>query len=250
MTKPTPNQPPNEPLEGTVTQPAVEQEPQPTPDAFWATPAQSQPMGDEGLPRRGVERPKKKKKRWVWVLVAISAALALLVAGYVAGSPSSLLPVATNASEPPPVGEGGGSEAPAPSGDPSDVKGAKERATYSDGLQIWITDVQRGRVGRDDGMGSVHPGDTTIRFTVHVKNGTSHQLSADEYMIAASYGKDGNAGEQVYSDWEEELGGVITKGRVKSGRYEFTVPAKYLGNVLVEVTDWEHDAAVFQAAVK
>ena len=247
MTKPTPNQPPNEPLEGTVTQPAVEQEPQPTPDAFWATPAPSQ-QGDEGTPRRSVQSP-KKKKRWVWVLVAIGAALALLVAGYVAGSPSSLLPVATNASEPP-VGEGEGSEAPAPSGDPSDVKGAKERATYNDGLQIWITDVQRGRVGRDDGMGSVHPGDTTIRFTVHVKNGTSHQLSADEYMIAASYGKDGNAGEQVYSDWEEELGGVITKGRVKSGRYEFTVPAKYLGNVLVEVTDWEHDAAVFQAAVK
>jgi hypothetical protein len=50
---------------------------------------------------------------------------------------------------------------------------------------------------------------------------------------------------------EEGLSGTIAKGRSKTGTYGFEVPAKHMKNLVIEVApDYEHDPALFEAAVR
>jgi hypothetical protein len=44
--------------------------------------------------------------------------------------------------------------------------------------------------------------------------------------------------------------GVIANGRQKTGNYHFAVPTKHMDDLVIEVSDYEHDAALFSGSVK
>jgi len=89
-----------------------------------------------------------------------------------------------------------------------------------------------------------------VLFTVHIKNGTSHKVDADEFTVEVSYGPEGDAAESIYDTGLDDVTGVIAKGRQKTGKYGFAVPTKHMDDLVIEVSDYEHDPALFSGSVK
>jgi hypothetical protein len=67
------------------------------------------------------------------------------------------------------------------------------------GLEIRITNFKFGTVGRYADGG--HPGDPIVLFTVHIKNGTSHKVDADEFSVEVTYGPDDDDAEAIHGQW-------------------------------------------------
>jgi hypothetical protein len=74
---------------------------------------------------------------------------------------------------------------------------------------IRITNFKRGTVGRYAEGG--HPGDPMVLFTVHIKNGTSHKVDADEFSVEVSYGPDDDIAEAISDNGLDDVTGVIAK---------------------------------------
>jgi hypothetical protein len=71
-----------------------------------------------------------------------------------------------------------------------------------------------------------------------------HKVDADEFSVEVSYGPDGDAAEEIYDDGLDDVTGVIAKGRQKTGKYGFAVPTKHMDDLVIEVSDYEHDRAL------
>jgi hypothetical protein len=133
----------------------------------------------------------------------------------------------------------------APTEEPSDTdsgelaKDAEQKFTYPDGLVIRITNFKRGTVGRYAEGG--HPGDPMVLFTVHIKNGTSHKVDADEFSVEVSFGPDDDLAEAIHGNGLDDVTGVIAKGRSKTGQYGFAVPIEHMDELFIDVSDYEHD---------
>jgi hypothetical protein len=119
------------------------------------------------------------------------------------------------------------------------AKAAEQKFTYADGLEIRITNFKRGTVGRNAEGG--HPGDPMVLFTVHIKNGTSHKVDADEFSVEVTYGDDDDDAEAIHGKGLDDVTGVIAKGRSKTGQYGFAVPIEYMDELYIDVSDDEHD---------
>jgi hypothetical protein len=118
------------------------------------------------------------------------------------------------------------------------AKAAEQKFIYADGLEIRITNFKRGTVGRNAEGG--HPGDPMVLFTVHIKNGTSHKVDADEFVVEVTYGDDDDA-EAIHGKGLDDVTGVIAKGRSKTGQYGFAVPIEDMDELYIDVSDDEHD---------
>jgi hypothetical protein len=119
------------------------------------------------------------------------------------------------------------------------AKAAEQKFTYADGLVIRITNFKRGTVGRYAEGG--HPGDPMVLFTVHIKNGTSHKVDADEFSVEVSYGPDDDFAEAIHGNGLDDVTGVIANGRSKTGQYGFAVPIEHMDELFIDVSDYEHD---------
>ena len=126
------------------------------------------------------------------------------------------------------------------------AKAAEQKFTYADGLEIRINNFKRGTVGRNAEGG--HPGDPMVLFTVHIKNGTSHKVDADEFSVEVDYGPDLDVAEAISGNGLDDVTGVIAKGRSKTGLYGFAVPIEYMDELLIDVSDYKHD--LFSWSVK
>jgi hypothetical protein len=104
---------------------------------------------------------------------------------------------------------------------------------------IRITNFKRGTVGRYAEGG--HPGDPMVLFTVHIKNGTSHKVDADEFSVEVSYGPDDDFAEAIHGNGLDDVTGVIANGRSKTGQYGFAVPIEHMDELFIDVSDYEHD---------
>jgi hypothetical protein len=119
------------------------------------------------------------------------------------------------------------------------AKAAEQKFTSADGLVIRITNFKRGTVGRNAEGG--HPGDPMVLFTVHIKNGTSHKVDADEFSVEVTYGDDDDDAEAIHGNGLDDVTGVIAKGRSKTGQYGFAVPIRDMDELLIDVSDYDHD---------
>jgi len=152
-----------------------------------------------------------------------------------------------------PIEEGAGApieeDEGAPVGNDTDTLAVagKQAVTYDDGLVISVGNLKRGRVPDYND----HPGEPMVRFDVRIKNGSALRMSGDSATVSLSYGVDGREADSVYLENSEGLTGTIAKGRNKTGTYAFEVPAKHMQNLVIEVApDYEHDPALFEAAVR
>ena len=80
-----------------------------------------------------------------------------------------------------------------------------------------------------------------VLFTVHIKNGTSHKVDADEFSVEVTYGDDDDDAEAIHGKGLDDVTGVIAKGRSKTGQYGFAVPIEYMDELYIDVSDDEHD---------
>jgi hypothetical protein len=128
---------------------------------------------------------------------------------------SSLIPPASSAPAPhsPSATEEPTADEPSDTDTGELAKAGKQKFTYEDGLEIWITDLKRGKVGSYAAGG--HPGDPMVLFTVHIKNGTSHKVDAEEFSVEVSYSPDGDAAESIYDNGLDDVTGVIAKGGLR-----------------------------------
>ena len=138
-----------------------------------------------------------------------------------------------------------------PSEEPSPDQGpAKfgQSFTYEDGLKVTVTEVKRGTVNSDDWEGN--PGDPKVIVTVKITNGTTHKVRADEAGVQLYYGSQGDVAENLYN--YEGFTGTISKGRSRTGKYDFALPNKTaLKSITVEVEpSFDHESAIFEGSVK
>ena len=214
-----------------------------------AGPSAPQPSpGPSGWPLYAPQQLKKKPTGLIILLVVVG--LLLLVGSCVADLASHGESSGPTVQESQP--EASASDEPTtdnsteePTEDPSDTdsgelaKAAEQKFTYADGLEIRITNFKRGAVGRHAEGG--HPGDLMVLFTVHIKNGTSHKVDADEFSVEVTYGPDDDDAEAIHGNGLDDVTGVIAKGRSKTGQYGFAVPIEHMDELYIDVSDYEHD---------
>ena len=202
-------------------------------------------------------------------------AIAVLLAGGVAGcstsegntaaSSSTSLSTSTSSAapsespSPSPTG-GGPTPTPGPSvipkvnrpGQPSKPTISAAPATftkavsYSDGITVKVDKVTTG-VETGQGPG-VFTGREFAVFTVSMKNGTTKPIDAQQVVLTSTYGARDLVAERVYAADTKavDFGGQLAPGATATARYAFAVPTKQLGDVrLVVDFDGTHTSAEF-----
>jgi len=186
------------------------------------------------------------------VIIAIVAIFTLGLVGCAPGGQIEPAPEASSTEGAPDEGAPGESfpdEESSSEPDSGDLaKAGSEKVRTDDGLEIWITDLKRGRIGSNASGG--HPGDPMVLFRLHIKNGTTHKVNGDEFSVSLSYGAEGDEAEGVYDTGLDSVTGVIARGRQKTGKYGFAVPTKHMNDLIIQVDDYEHEPALFAGAVK
>jgi hypothetical protein len=89
-----------------------------------------------------------------------------------------------------------------------------------------------------------------VLFTVHIKNGTSHKVDADEFTVEVSYGPKGDAAESIYDTGLDDVTGVIAKGRQKTGKYGSPYRPSTWTILLLRSATTSTDPALFSGSVK
>ena len=68
--------------------------------------------------------------------------------------------------------------------------------------------------------------------------------------MSMSYGSEGDEAEEIYDTPYDSVTGTIARNRQKTGKYGFVVPTKHMNDLIIEVSDYEHDPALFSGSVK
>lgn len=206
-------------------------------------------------------------------IVAVLLCLLLFAAGC-GGTPATVEPGDGPAasSEPSEASEAPVEEAPteeAPSEAPSEdapaegdegdegmgpaVASFDQKYTYDDGVEVEVIEVKARKTG-DYALadsGELKKGTPYTYLRVRVRNGSSTRLEAFG-SATMTYGPDGEEADMVSAgDIETGVDGTILPGRAKTGEFAYLVPAKHLGDVVLEFTpDFEHEPAIFAGSLK
>lgn len=153
---------------------------------------------------------------------------------------------ATTKDQPVPKVQRPGSAAPSITAKPGNTDG---KVSYSDGVQLRITDVTFGKETKE-GPGRF-PGRQYAILDLQIMNGSNKDLSLDTVVVTV-LDKSGKPVNPVYIEDAKvsDFAGDLKAGATVKARYAFAVPAKSRSKVTVVVDfDGVHSSAVFRGGL-
>jgi hypothetical protein len=190
-----------------------------------------------------------KRKRFGFLALGLTAAAAVVIGslfgaagdnGTIAAEPMATVTATATATKT--VTEPGGEEpASEPTEEPTEESGsdtarfgAANGWRYENDLEVSVLSAKKSSAG--------------VVITTRIKNGTGSTYDAESAHVTLSYGPDGEQAENTYRfDGEYPFTGRIAKGKSKTAKQEYKVPAKHRDELTVEVVpDYESEAALFE----
>lgn len=124
-----------------------------------------------------------------------------------------------------------------------------QAVTYSDGLRIRVAGITQ---GTSTGQGpGVFVGAPQTKVSLEIVNNSSSDLKLDAVVVSMVYGKPTRLAAPVYDQASRDLSGTVKAGGKVTADYQFSVPLKDLGNVVMTVDiDGLHSAATFTGSAR
>ncbi|WP_406832169.1 hypothetical protein ABEG17_04910 [Pedococcus sp. KACC 23699] len=133
------------------------------------------------------------------------------------------------------------------------IKGGKgtfsQGVTYADGLTMHVVGVKQ---STSTGQGpGVFVGAPQTAVSLEIVNGTHAELKLDQVVVSMVYGKPTRLAAPVYDQSSRDLSGSLKPGARTTATYQFSVPVKELGNVVMTVDiDGVHSVATFSGSAR
>lgn len=177
--------------------------------------------------------------------------------GNAAGSPTTVVVTRTVEETAPstPSDAPSSSDAPttvAPSSGDLAALGSASGYEYNDGLVISVPMIGTYQPSRY-AVGA-KKGNTGVRVTVEIKNGTNKVVDPVLVSLSMTYGVRGNQAEQIFDSSNGIGDGFTTQvppGRISTADFAFSVPRDEIADLILEISpDYTHDSALFQGSAE
>ena len=124
-----------------------------------------------------------------------------------------------------------------------------QTVTYADGLRVRVAGIKQ---GTSTGQGpGVFVGAPQSSVSLEIVNGTTSAVKLDEVVVSMVYGKPMRLAAPVYDQGSRDLSGTVAAGAKVTADYQFSVPVKDLGNVVMTVDiDGSHSVATFSGSAR